>query len=112
MTTVSILNADFVKKAIKTYYGRTTFMYKWDLDVPYDVSPQRIQELIVKLRELILSKPEVNKEMCWIYLQRLDRYSTSRQRSRQLRNIHRGLGTGSALNHVVPELPLVAHLRR
>ena len=65
----------FVKKAVKTYYGRTTFMYKWDLDVPYEVSPQRIQELIVKLREVILSKSEVNKEMCWIYLRRLDRYS-------------------------------------
>jgi len=75
MTTVSIPNADFVKGVVKTYYGRTKFMYKWDLDVPYDIPPQRIQELIVRLRELILSKPEVNRDMCWIYLERLDRYS-------------------------------------
>lgn len=75
MTTVSIPNADFVKGVVKTYYGRTKFMYKWDLDIPYDVSPQKIQELIIKLRELIHSKPEVNRDMCWIYLERLDSYS-------------------------------------
>ncbi|MDY6990255.1 MAG: mechanosensitive ion channel [Thermodesulfobacteriota bacterium] len=75
MTTVSIPNADFVKGVVKTYYGRTKFMYKWDLDVPYDVAPEKIQELVVKLRELVMGKPEVNKEMCWIYLERLDRYS-------------------------------------
>jgi|Deesub1362A_J573_1020465.scaffolds.fasta_scaffold01826_7 MscS family membrane protein len=75
MTTVSIPNAEFVRGVVKTYYGRTKFMYKWDLDVPYDIPPPRIQELIVRLRELILSKPEVNPQMCWIYLERLDRYS-------------------------------------
>lgn len=75
MTTVSIPNADFVKGVVKTYYGRTKFMYKWDLDLPYATAPERIQELIVKLRELILDKPEVNPDMCWIYLERLDRYS-------------------------------------
>ena len=75
MTTVSIPNADFVKGVVKSYYGRKKFMYKWDLDVPYDVSPQRIQELIKKLRELLHGKPEVNRDMCWIYLERLDRYS-------------------------------------
>jgi len=75
MTTVSIPNADFVKGVVKTYYGRTKFMYKWDLDVPYDVAPEKIQELVVKLREVVMGKPEVNKEMCWIYLERLDRYS-------------------------------------
>jgi len=75
MTTVSIPNADFVKGVVKNYYGRKKFMYKWDLDVPYDVSPVRIQELIKKLKELIHSKPEVNQDMCWIYLERLDQYS-------------------------------------
>ncbi|MDY6838196.1 MAG: mechanosensitive ion channel [Thermodesulfobacteriota bacterium] len=75
MTTVSIPNADFVKGVVKTYYGRTKFMYKWDLDVPYDVAPGKIQELVVQLRELVTGKPEVNKDMCWIYLERLDRYS-------------------------------------
>jgi MscS family membrane protein len=75
MTTVSIPNADFVKGAVKTYYGRTKFMYKWDLDVPYDVSAQKVQDLIIKIRELVHSKPEVNRDMCWIYFERLDRYS-------------------------------------
>jgi MscS family membrane protein len=75
MTTVSIPNSDFVKGVVKTYYGRTKFMYKWDLDVPYDISPERVKELVEKLRELIFSKRQVNREMCWIYLERLDSYS-------------------------------------
>jgi len=75
MTTVSIPNSDFVKGAVKNYYGRTKFMYKWDLDVPYDISPEKIQELVVALRKLIANKPEVNSDMCWIYLERLDSYS-------------------------------------
>jgi len=75
MTTVSIPNADFIKGVVKNYYGRKNFMYKWDLNLPYDVSPQRIQELSNKLRELLHGKPEVNRDMCWIYLERLDLYS-------------------------------------
>lgn len=75
MTTVSIPNADFIKGVVKNYYGRKNFIYKWDLNLPYDVSPQRIQELSNKLRELLHSKPEVNRDMCWIYLDRLDLYS-------------------------------------
>jgi MscS family membrane protein len=75
MTTVSIPNSEFVKGVVKTYYGRTKFMYKWDLDVPYDISPERIRGLIDKLRALITSKPEVNRDMSWIYLERLDSYS-------------------------------------
>jgi hypothetical protein len=43
--------------------------------VPYDIGPESIQDLIVKLRELVQSKVEVNRDMCWIYLERLDRYS-------------------------------------
>lgn len=75
MTTVSIPNADFVTGAVKTYYGRTKFMYKWDFDIPYDTVPDKIQELTGRLREHVLAKPEVNAQMCWIYLERLDRYS-------------------------------------
>ncbi len=75
MTTVSIPNSDFVKGVVKTYYGRTKFMYKWDLDVPYDITPQGIQDLIARLRELVMNKQEVNQDMCWIYLERLDHYS-------------------------------------
>jgi len=75
MTIVSIPNADFVKGVVKTYYGRKKFIYKWDLDVPYDVAPEKIQDLIKSLRELLYSKPEVNRDMCWVYLERLDRYS-------------------------------------
>ena len=33
------------------------------------------QGLIKKLKEILHSKPEVNQDMCWIYLERLDRYS-------------------------------------
>ncbi len=75
MTMVSIPNADFVKGAVKNYYGRTKFMYKWDLDVPYDTSAETLQRLVERLREHLLAKEEVNPEMCWIYLERLDRYS-------------------------------------
>jgi MscS family membrane protein len=75
MTTVSIPNADFVKGIVQNYYGRTKFMYKWDLDVPYDVSAQTIQDLIKRLRGLVTSKPEVNPDSTWIYMERLDAYS-------------------------------------
>ena len=75
MTTVSIPNAEFVKNPVKNYFGRTKFIYKWDLDLPYDTTPQKIKTLIEKLKDLILSKPEVNPDMTWIYLDRLDKYS-------------------------------------
>jgi MscS family membrane protein len=75
MTTVSIPNADFVKGIVQNYYGRTKFMYKWDLDVPYDVPAQTIQDLIKRLRELVVSKPEVNPDYTWVYMERLDAYS-------------------------------------
>jgi MscS family membrane protein len=75
MTNVSIPNADFIKGVVKNYYGRKRFMYKWDLDVPYDVSPERIQGLINAIRELLQDKPEVNQDACWVYLARLDRYA-------------------------------------
>lgn len=75
MTTVSIPNADFVKGIVQNYYGRTKFMYKWDLDVPYDVPAEAIQDLVVRLRELVTSKPEVNPDMTWVYMERLAAYS-------------------------------------
>jgi len=75
MTTVSIPNADFVKGAVKSYFGRTRFIYRWDLDVPYDTTPERIAGLLERLRALIRAKPELNPERCWIYLDRLDAHS-------------------------------------
>jgi len=75
MTTVSIPNAQFINEGVKNYYGRKKFMYKWDLDVPYDISGERIEALIEDLRDLILNLPEINPNMCWIYLERLDRYA-------------------------------------
>lgn len=75
MTTVSVPNADFIKGIVKSYYGRTKFMFKWDLDVPYDVPAADIHKLIIALRELVHSKPEVHSDVCWIYLDRLDKFS-------------------------------------
>jgi len=71
MTTVSIPNEQFIKAAVKSYHGRTKFMYKWDLDVPYDVSPEQVQRLVSQLREIVRARPEVNLDRCWIYLERL-----------------------------------------
>ena len=75
MTVVSIPNADFIKGVVKNYFGRTKFMYKWDLDVKYSVPAETVQELIRRLRELVQAKPEVNQDSCWIYLDRLDSYA-------------------------------------
>lgn len=75
LTVVSIPNADFIKGAVKNYYGRTRFVYKWDLDVPYDIPSHRVRELTENLRELVLAKPEVISEACWVYLDRLDSHS-------------------------------------
>jgi MscS family membrane protein len=72
---VSIPNAQFINEGVKNYYGRKKFMYKWDLDVPYETSSERVEKLISALKELITRLPEVNQDMCWIYLERLDRYS-------------------------------------
>jgi MscS family membrane protein len=75
MTTVHVPNAQFMNSVVKNYHGRTKFMYKWDLDVPYDTSPQELQRLIAELQKLVVAKPEVSTDQCWIYLDRLDRYS-------------------------------------
>ena len=53
MTTVSIPNASFITGAVQNFVGRTKFMYKWDLDVPYDTPADKVQELVQRLRELI-----------------------------------------------------------
>ncbi len=71
MTMVSIPNEQFINSAVKSYHGRTKFMYKWDLDVPYDVSPEQLQRLVAQLREIVRARPEVNLDRCWIYLERL-----------------------------------------
>ncbi len=75
MTTVSIPNTKFMTGEVKNYYGRRQFIYKWDLDIPYDTDRQQVQKLIEALRTFLLSRPEVVRESCWIYLDRLDSYS-------------------------------------
>ncbi len=75
MTTVTIPNAQFVQHPVKNYFGRTKFMYKWDLDLPYDVSAGQLDQLVEKLKELVLGKKEVNPASTYIYVDRLDRYS-------------------------------------
>lgn len=71
MTVVSIPNADFIKGTVKTYHGRTKFMFKWDLDVPYDVAPEKIETLVEKLRNTIANRPGVDAARRWVYLDRL-----------------------------------------
>ena len=75
MTTVSIPNASFITGAVQNFVGRTKFMYKWDLDVPYDTPADKVQELVQRLRELIQAKSELNPERFWIYLAALGPYS-------------------------------------
>ncbi len=75
MTTVTIPNADFVNKPVKNYFGRTKFMFKWDLDVPYNIPAERLEELVEQLKIYINSKPEAVKEATWVYLDRLDKHS-------------------------------------
>ncbi len=70
-TTVSVPNEHFIKGVVKSYFGRTKYIFKWDLDVPYDTSPETIQQLLERLKELILSKSEADSTGCWIYLDRL-----------------------------------------
>jgi MscS family membrane protein len=75
MTTVSIPNTKFMTGEVKNYYGRRQFIYKWDLDIPYDTDRQQIQKLIEELKTFLFARPEVVRESCWIYLDRLDSYS-------------------------------------
>lgn len=75
MTTVSIPNASFITGAVQNFAGRTKFMYKWDLDVPYNTPADKVRELIRRLQELVQAKPELNPERCWIYLAALGPYS-------------------------------------
>ncbi len=75
MTTVSIPNTKFMTGEVKNYYGRRQFIYKWDLDIPYDTDRQQIQKLIEGLKTFLFARPEVVRESCWIYLDRLDSYS-------------------------------------
>lgn len=75
MTTVSIPNTKFMTGEVKNYYGRRQFIYKWDLDIPYETDRQQVQNLIEALKTFVLARPEVVRESCWIYLDRLDSYS-------------------------------------
>ncbi len=75
MTTVSIPNTKFMTGEVKNYYGRRQFIYKWDLDIPYDTDRQQVQKLIEELKTFVFARPEVVRESCWIYLDRLDSYS-------------------------------------
>lgn len=75
MTTVSIPNAKFITGVVKNYFGRSKFMFKWDLSAPYDTTPDQLDQLIAALDERLRGLPEVNGEMCWVYLDRLDDYA-------------------------------------
>lgn len=75
MTTVSIPNTKFMTGEVKNYYGRRQFIYKWDLDIPYDTDRQQVQKLIEGLKTFLFARPEVVRESCWIYLDRLGDYS-------------------------------------
>lgn len=75
MSTVTIPNIEFIQKPVKTNYGRKKFIFKWDLDVPYDVDAARLEELVEALRALIKEKPEVLEEFSFVYLDRLGEYS-------------------------------------
>ncbi|TAL18150.1 mechanosensitive ion channel [bacterium] len=72
---VTIPNAEFITKAVKNNFGRTRFVYKWDLDLPYAVKADKIEELISRLKEHLLAKPEVIPGQTYVYLDRLDKQS-------------------------------------
>lgn len=75
MSIVTIPNAEFISKPVKNNFGKTKFIYKWDLDVPYEVDADRLDALVEELRALIKGKPEVVPEFSFVYLDRLDKYS-------------------------------------
>jgi len=75
MTTLTIPNAAFIQKPVKNYFGRTKFMFKWDLDLPYEVEAGKVAELVKALKEHILGKAEVNGASTWIYLAKLGDHS-------------------------------------
>jgi MscS family membrane protein len=75
MTTGTIPNAAFVSKPVKSYFGRTKFIYKWNLDVPYSVEAKKVDKLIENLKKLILQKSEVNPASTYIYIEKLGSYS-------------------------------------
>lgn len=75
MSTVTIPNAEFMRKPVKNNYGRKKFIFKWDLDVPYDVDADRLDALVARLRSLVQGKPEVLPEFAFVYVDRLDKYS-------------------------------------
>lgn len=75
MSVVTIPNIEFVQKPVKINNGRKRFIFKWDLDIPYDVGAERVEELMERLRALIKARPEVVQEFSFVYLERLGEYS-------------------------------------
>ncbi len=75
MTTISIPNTKFMTGEVQNYYGRRQFIYKWDLDVPYETERQKVQELVAALKKFLLARKEVVPTGCWVYLDRLGSYS-------------------------------------
>lgn len=75
MSTVAIPNSEFTRKPIKNNYGRKKFIFKWDLDVPYEVDADRVNDLVMRLKAMLLANPVVMEDFCLVYLDRLDKYS-------------------------------------
>lgn len=73
MSTVSIPNAEFISKPLKNFFGRKKFVFKWDLDVPYEVSADALETLVERLRALVLAKPEALPETVFVYVERFDK---------------------------------------
>lgn len=75
MSIVSIPNIEFIQKPVKINQGRKKFIFKWDLDVPYDVDADKIAALVERLRALVKGRPETVEEFAFVYLDRLGEYS-------------------------------------
>jgi len=75
MSTVSVPNVEFIRKPVKNNYGRKKFIFKWDLDIPYEVDADRLELLVTRLRALLTAMPEVLPEFSFVYVDRLGSYS-------------------------------------
>lgn len=73
LSTVSIPNAEFTRKPVKNNSGRKKFVFKWDLDVPYEIDADTLETLVDRLKELTLAKPEILPETVLVYVERLDK---------------------------------------
>jgi MscS family membrane protein len=75
MSTVAIPNSEFSRKAVKNNYGRKKFIFKWDIEVPYQVEPEKVDRLVETLRGNLKEKPEVVQEFSFVYLDRIDKWN-------------------------------------